>query len=291
MSAWAGIDEFCAVAHARSFAQAARRLDCSTSQISREIARLEDRLGQRLFYRTTRHVSLTDAGERFFERCRRLQEERDEAIEAMADDALRLQGQLRMTCSVTYGERFVAPLVNQFMAQHPWLSVDMVLTNEIVDLVDGGLDLAIRFGGLEDSRLVATRLSHRAWRLCAAPAYLAQAGAPKTLEDLANHQCLKGQAETWSFQIGGAPVQHKVQGRFRCNSGEAVLQAALAGLGLCQLPDFYVRDSLASGRLVELLEAYRSEDEGVWAIYPHRRHLPRKVKLMVDHLQAHLGAG
>jgi DNA-binding transcriptional LysR family regulator len=288
MGSWAGIDEFLAVAQARSFVQAARRLGCSTSQISREVARLEDRLGQRLFHRTTRHVGLTEAGERFFVPCHRLQEDRDEALGAMIDDAERLQGQLRLTCAVTYGERFVAPLLNRFMRLHAGVSVEMVLTNDVLDIVDRGLDLAVRFGRLADSRLVAVRLTSRTWRLCASPDYIQREGAPAALEDLAQHTCLRGASETWTFSQAGRAVTHRVHGRLRCNSGAAVVQAAIEGLGLCHLPDFYVDEHLQNGALVELLADSRAPEEGVWAVYPHRSHLPHKVRLLVEHLQAGL---
>jgi len=289
MGSWAGIDEFVAVAQVRSFSLAARRLSCSTSQISREIAALEDRLGQRLFYRTTRHVSLTEAGERFLVRCRRLVDERDETLAAMLETGDQLQGHLRMTCSVAYGERFVVPITNELMLDHPRLCVDVLLTDAVVDLTGEGLDLAVRFGRLRDSRLVAARLTSRTRLLCASPAYLAARGAPQTLEALADHECLRGAVDTWAFDRGGQPFQHRPQGRFRCNSGYAVLQAALSGLGICRLPDFYVRPHLQCGELVELLAEHRPEDEGVWAVYPDRRHLPAKVRAMIDRLRHGLG--
>lgn len=289
MSTWSGIDEFVAVAQARSFSQAAKRLGCSTSQISREVAALEDRLGQKLFYRTTRHVSLTDAGQQFHLRCLRLVEERDETLSAMLEQGDQLLGLLRMTCSVAYGERFVVPLANQLMTDHPRLAVHVLLTDEVLDLTEEGIDLAVRFGRLRDSRLVASRLASRTRLLCAAPGYLAQRGTPTSLEDLAHHECLLGAAETWSFRRSGQPYLHRPHGRFRCNSGYAVLRAALSGLGLCWLPDFYVRQHLADGDLVEVLVEHRPEDEGVWAVYPDRRHVPAKVKAMMSRLHQGLG--
>jgi DNA-binding transcriptional LysR family regulator len=281
MSAWSGIEEFHAVAQTRSFTQAARRLGLSASQVSREVAELEDRLGQRLLYRSTRHVSLTEVGERFFERCRRLLEERDEALAAMLEESAHLQGQLRMTCA----ERFVVPMINRFMLRHPRLRVDVLLANEAIDLVDQGIDLAVQFGPLRDSRLVATRLGSRTRYLCAAPSYLEAHGAPSTLDELSQHDRLCGADDIWPFTRGGRPYEHRPFGRFRCNSGYAVIDAALCGLGVCQLPDFYVREHLNNGRLVELLADCRPAHEEVWAVYPHRRHAPLKVKLAVEHLQ------
>ncbi len=284
MNSWSGIEEFYTVAQARSFTQAARRLGMSASQISREVAQLEDRLGQRLLYRSTRRVSLTEAGERFFLRCGQLLEDRDDALATMLDESANLQGQLRMTCS----ERFVVPMINRFMLEHPQLRVDVLLWNELIDLVEQGIDLAVRFGPQRDSRLVATLLGTRTRYLCAAPSYLERRGTPQSLEELAQHDCICGADESWPFTSNRRPYEHRPHGRFRCNSGYAVIDAALLGLGLCQLPDFYIEEHLRNGTLVEVLAKHRPEDEDVWAVYPHRRHVPLKVKLAVEHLQVEL---
>lgn len=281
MNAWSGIDEFYTVAQLRSFTQAARRLGVSTSQVSREVVQLEDRLGQRLLYRSTRHVSLTEAGERFLIRCRRLLEDRDEAVASLLEESALLQGQLRMTCS----ERFIVPMINRFMLRHTRLKVEVLLGNASIDLIDQGIDLAVRFGDLQDSRLVATRLGSRTRHLCAAPEYVQSYGTPATLDDLSHFDCVCSIDEVWQFDRQGQPFLHRPDGRFRVNSGYVVLEAAVNGLGLCQLPDFYVRDHLRNGTLMELLPEHRPKAEEVWAVYPHRRHVPAKVKLAVEHLQ------
>jgi DNA-binding transcriptional LysR family regulator len=281
MNTWSGIEEFFTVAQARSFTQAALRLGKSASQVSREVADLEDRLGQRLLYRSTRSVSLTEAGERFLVRCRRLLEDRNEAFATAIDESAQLQGHLRMTCS----ERFVIPMINRFLHRHPSLNIDVLLANEVLDLIDQGIDLAIRFGRLGDSRLIATRLGSRSRHLCAAPAYAQRHGLPLSVHDLAQHDCVCGLNEAWAFLLDGRPVEFRPDGRFRCNSGYTVLDAALSGLGLCQLPDFYVESALRNGELVELLPELRPAEEDVWAVYPHRQHVPSKVRLTVEHLQ------
>jgi len=286
MSQWAGIDEFTAVAQAGSFSRAAKRLGRSTSQISRDIAQLETRLDLRLFYRTTRKVSLTDAGQHFLERCRKLIEDRDEAIASVNAKEEELHGHLRMTCAVGYGERFIVPLVNSFLVEHPKLSVDLELNDQVLDLVSGSFDLAIRSGGLKNSGLVATRLASRKRVICASPSYLEKAGEPSSLEDLNRHACVRGASDTWLFNKDGKSYAFRPVGRVRCNSASAVLDAGLRGLGLCRLPDFYVDDYLKTGELVLLLDGYRPRDESVWAVYPHRRHVPPKVRLMLEHLQA-----
>ncbi|MEA1652100.1 LysR family transcriptional regulator [Nitrospirillum sp. BR 11164] len=288
MARWDGIDEFIAVGETESFSRAARRLGISTSHVSRAVARLEDRLQVRLLYRTTRHVSLTDAGSTFLERCRRLVDEREDMYAAVSEQDGAPKGHLRLTCSIAYGERYIVPLVNRFAASHPQLAVTIDLSNRVVDLVGEGFDLAVRTGNLHDSRLIATRLASRTRHLCAAPGYIDRHGTPRSLEDLARHHCLVGTTDVWQFSVDGREVDIRPQGNWRCNSGFAVVDAALQGLGICQLPDFYVTAHLAEGRLVPLLDHLRPPDEGVWAVYPHRRHLSPKVSLLIEYLRTRL---
>ncbi|CAO3379447.1 LysR substrate-binding domain-containing protein [Azospirillum argentinense] len=295
MSRWDGIDEFVAVAECGGFSRAAERLRISSSQVSRQVARLEDRLQARLFYRTTRSVTLTEAGRSLLAQCRRLIEERDEALLAVSDLQAEPKGLLRLTCAVAYGERFVVPLVNDFLERHPQLRVEIELTNRRLDLVHEGVDLAVRLGRLMDSSLVATRIAPRVMHLCAAPSYLERRGTPRRLADLAEHDCLTGTADGWTFDAGsledgtsegnGPEWLFRPQGRWRCNSGTAVLDAALRGFGLCQLPDYYVVEHLTAGRLVALLEAHRPPNTAVWAVYPPQRHLSPKVRLLIQHLK------
>ncbi|AYC32099.1 LysR family transcriptional regulator [Pseudomonas cavernae] len=285
MNRWEGLDEFVAVAESGQFTAAAERLGLSSSHVSRQIARLEERLQTRLFYRSTRRVALTEAGQTFLQHCQRLLDAREEALRAVSDLASEPKGLLRMTCAVAYGERFIVPLVNQFMAAHPQLRVEIELSNRTLDLVHEGLDLAIRLGRLQDSRLVATRLAPRVMHLCAAPDYLERYGRPHSLSELARHNCLIGSSDHWAFQQEGRELSLRVQGNWRCNSGQAVLDAALRGFGLCQLPDYYVLEHLRSGALVSLLEQHQPPNTAVWALYPQQRHLSPKVRQLVDCLK------
>jgi DNA-binding transcriptional LysR family regulator len=286
---WEGIDEFVAVAECSQFTAAAERLNVSPSHISRQIARLEDRLQTRLLYRSTRRVTLTEAGQTFLQHCQRLQDGREEALRAVGDLNSEPKGLLRMTCAVAYGERFIAPLVSQFMGQYPQLRIDIELSNRPLDLVHEGIDLAIRLGRLQDSQLVATRLAPRRMYLCASPSYLERYGRPHSLSELARHNCLIGSSDQWALQQQGRELSQRVQGNWRCNSGQAVLDAALAGIGLCQLPDYYVLEHLRSGALVSLLEAHQPPNTAVWALYPQQRHLSPKVRKLVDYLRVALG--
>jgi DNA-binding transcriptional LysR family regulator len=285
MSRWEGLDEFVAVAECGQFSAAAARLNLSSSQVSRQIARLEERLQTRLFYRSTRRVALTEAGQTFLQHCQRLQDAREEALRAMGDLSSEPKGLLRLTCAVAYGERFIVPLVTDFMQLHPQLRIDIDLSNRTLDLLHEGLDMAIRLGRLQDSRLVATRLAPRQMYLCAAPAYLQRYGRPHSLSELSRHNCLIGSSDMWSFKAEGRDHSVRVQGNWRCNSGQAVLEAALKGVGLCQLPDYYVLEHLRSGALVSLLDNQQPPDTAVWALYPQQRHLSPKVRQLVDFLK------
>lgn len=287
MSEWDGIDEFIAVATIGSFTGGAKSIGASPTHVSRAIMALEQRVQAQLFHRTTRTVRLTDTGRVFLEHCTRIQQERDEAV-ALISERGEPRGELRVTCSTAMGERFVAPILWRYAQEHPNLSISIELSNHIVDIVAEGFDLAIRTGALADSRLIRTRVASRGVYTCAAPEYLKNAGKLKTISDLANHEAVIGSGSTWHFKQGGKEHLHRPKGRFRCNSGQAVLDACLAGAGICQLPEFYVRPYLENGRLAPVLEIYRPDDEPIWAVYPQRRHLLPKIRNAVEILSLEL---
>ena len=286
-SRWDGFDEVVAVADTGTFVGAAKRLGTSTSHVSRAVARLEQSLGAQFFHRTTRAVSLTDTGRTLVDQFRRLIAERDEAI-AMLDLQGEPQGQLRITCPTALGERFIAPIVRGYVQQYPKLSVDLDLTNRVVELVSEGFDMAIRTGALADSRLIRTQVATRGIITCAAPAYLGQRGMPQTVDDIEQHECLIATADIWRFRVDGEPRTLRPRGRWRCNSGDAVLEAALAGMGLCHLPAFYVGRAIEEGKLTEVLQAHRPDDDPIWVVYPQRRHLLPKVQRLIDLLRRDL---
>ncbi len=287
ISNWDGIDEFVAVFERGSFNAAAATLGVSASHVSRAVARLEERLQSRLFYRTTRHVTATDIGKAFAERCHRMIEDRDDAI-AVIGERVRPHGTLRVACSIAFGESYVARLLSEFVADHPGVEAVLDLSNNLVDIVAQGYDLAIRTGKLLDSHLIGSRIASRSLHLCASPEYLERRGRPTTIADLAAHQCLVGSNDYWHFEGDGGPVDFKPTGRWRCNSGFAVTDAAAAGHGICQLPDFYVLKRIEAGLLVPLLAEFAPPEEPVWAVYPHRQHLQSKVRMFVDVLRRHL---
>jgi len=288
MSDWDGLEEIVAIADTGSFVGAARRLNISPSQVSRIVQRLEARLNAELFERTTRSVRPTELGRMLVDQSRRIIDERDEAL-SMARGESEMQGALRLTCSTALGERFVAPIVGRFIRTHPRISVSLELTNRVVDLVAEGFDIGIRTGHPVDQRLDARQIGARSLVLCASPAYLARRGLPRTPADLEAQDCLIGTSGVWHFSEKGTRRTLVPSGRLRCNSGTALVAAALDGLGICQLPEFYVRDHLAAGRLVRLLDAFLDAPEPIWAVCPHRRHALPKVQAMLAALEAELG--
>ncbi|RVQ69789.1 LysR family transcriptional regulator [Croceicoccus ponticola] len=286
MGGWDGIEEFVAVARAGSFTAGASAFGASVTHMSRAVARLEARLETQLFNRTTRSLHLTDTGRIFLEQCQRLVDEREDAFAGIAAQG-QPRGALRLTCSYALGERFVAPLVREFAQDHPAISVTIDLDNDVVDIVGRGYDLAVRTGHLEDSRLIATRVAQREMVTVASRHYLSSHGEPREIADLASHSCLVGSAQQWHFRRGHS---FRPRGRWQCNSGTTVVEACLAGMGVCQLPAFYVREHIAAGRLQQVLEHVRPEDEPIWAVYPTRRHLSPKVSGLVALLRAKLQA-
>lgn len=288
MFIWEGVSEFVAVAEAESFTAAAKRLGISTAQVSRQVSALESRLSTKLLYRTTRKVSVTEAGQTYYQHCRQVLDGLEEAERAMTNLQLIPKGKLRLTAPVTYGEKVIAPLVNDFILRYPELEVQLNLTNQKLDLVGGGYDLAIRLGKLEDSSMMAKRLSSRTLYVCASPEYLSTYGVPHSLSELDRHNCLQGNLDYWRFQDRGKPYNVRVKGNMKCDSGWALLDAALKGIGIVQLPDYYVQPSLACGKLMNLLEHYQEADDGIWAIYPHNRHLSPKVRMLLDFLDESL---
>ncbi|QYK14389.1 LysR family transcriptional regulator [Shewanella rhizosphaerae] len=284
MQEWEGVSEFVAVAETESFTKAGKRLGISTAQVSRQVGALEQRLDTKLLYRTTRKVSMTEEGQLYYRHCRQVLDGLEEAERALSSLRGLPQGLLRMTAPVAYGEKYILPVVNDFLLTYPNVEVDIALTNRQVRLVDAGIDLAIRIGKLADSSLIAKRISQRINYVCASPDYLKRFGEPHSLSELSRHNCLIGNHDYWRFLEQGRERQLKIKGNLRCNTGHGLRDAALKGLGLVQLPNYYIGQDLKAGRLVSVLNAYQEPNEGVWALYPQNRHLSPKVKLMVEFL-------
>ena len=289
---WDGISEFVYVAEYESFTRAAKELGISTAQVSRQISALEKRLNIRLLYRTTRKVSLTEEGRVFYQHCRGVIDGLDAAEQAVSNLQTKPQGRIKLTAPVTYGEQQLLPLINDFMVQYRDIEVTAFLSNQKIDLIEGGYDLAIRIGKLSDSTMMAKKLSHRTNFVCAAPAYLEKYGVPYSLVDLRQHNCLLGTRDYWHFiendKNADKEINLRVSGSIQYNSGHSLVDAALKSLGIVQLPDYYVQQYLASGALISVLDNYREPEESIWAIYPHNRHLSPKIRLLVDYLAERL---
>ncbi|EKE84321.1 LysR family transcriptional regulator [Idiomarina xiamenensis] len=290
MKIWQGISEFVSVAQTQSFTETAHLLDLSVAQVSRNIAALEQRLQLKLLYRSTRKVSVTEAGQLYLQHCQQLVDGLDEANRAVTQLHDRPAGKLVVTAPIYYGETRIAPILHEFLLLYPELELDFRLTNKQLDLIESRIDLAIRLGRLADSNLMAKRLTDRRQYLVAAPTYVAWQGQPQSIAELAQHQCLRGSMDHWRLQERGQLREWRVRGRVQVNTGVAMLDAVKRGLGIAQLPDYYVNDDLASGELVEVLSDYRPSDEGIWAVYPENRHLAAKVRLLVDFLGERLGS-
>ncbi|PSW63086.1 LysR family transcriptional regulator [Photobacterium kishitanii] len=288
MFLWEGVTEFVAVAETESFTAASKRLGISTAQVSRQVSALENRLNTKLFYRTTRKVSLTEEGNVYYQHCRQVLDGLEDAERAISNLRGKPQGLIKLTAPVTYGEKYIMPLVNDFMLQYPEVEVTIDMTNRQVDLVEGSFDLAIRLGRLTSSSMMAKRLTSRTMYVCASPEYLQKFGIPHSLSELRQHNCLIGNYDHWRFQESGKEKSIRVSGTLNCNSGYGLRDAVIKGIGLAQLPDYYIDKDLESGAIVPILTNYQEPDEGIWALYPHNRHLSPKVRMLVDYLAEQL---
>jgi len=281
------IGAFAAVADARSFTQAARRLGVSSAQVSKLVARLENRLGARLLNRTTRDVSLTDTGAAYLERARDLLEGFD-ALETSVRDQGGPSGTLKVSAPVSFGKGQLVPALLDFATEYPALAVDVAFADRLVNLVEEGFDVAVRIGHLSDSSLVARRLAAVRMVTCAAPDYLAAHGTPAVLEDLAGHEAILDtnarEPLVWAFGPHNDRREVRVHGRLRFNGAEACVAAAVAGFGITRSPAFAAADELRAGRLTPILCNFEPELIHVHAVYPHARHLAAKVRAFVDFL-------
>ncbi|EEB77345.1 MAG: LysR family transcriptional regulator [Halioglobus sp.] len=281
---WESIEAFERVVRLGSFTRAADDLGVSRSHVSRQINALENRLDAQLLLRTTRKVSTTDVGQAFYMQCRQVLDNLDEAERAVLDLQANPRGILRVTVAGAFGEDFIAPAALDFMAEYRDLIVELNFSNRLIDLISEGYDVAIRAGTLKDSSLIARRISTRKLLTCASPEYLLRNGTPSSIHSLTNHNCLLGTLDSWRFRENGRNQDLRVSGNWRSNNGRSLLRAARAGLGLVQLPSFYLDQDIIDGALLPVLEDYNPTDTGVWAVYPHNRHLSAKVRLFVNFL-------
>ena len=283
---------FVAVVDAGSFVQAGVALGLSKQAVSRQVSELERRLGVRLLLRTTRRLSLTDEGQIFHARCAGVLAEIEDAEAEVTSRAGEATGVLRINVPLSFGLLHLAPLWPGFMRAHPGLSLDVALADRIVDLVDEGFDLAVRIASLPSSSLISRKLSSTRVICCASPGYLKRRQAPVHPSELVDHDVLAygllATGETWEFWGPEGRVATRVDPRLRSNTGDTCRAAALQDEGIIIQPSFMISDDLKAGRLVEVMPSYRSVELGIYAVYPSRKLLPLKVRLMVDYLAAAL---
>jgi DNA-binding transcriptional LysR family regulator len=279
---------FAAVVDAGSFVRASDALGMSKAAVSRQLAELEARLGVRLLHRTTRKLSLTEEGEVFYARCRELLGGLAEAEAEVTARSGQAMGVLKVSAPVTFGLLHLAGLWSAFMAAHPNVSLEVMLSDRMVDLVEEGFDVAVRIARLPSSSLVSRKLSSTRMVLCATRQYLQEHGTPGHPSELARHQVLAytllATGETWEFDGPDGHVSVKVTPRMHSNSGDTCRAAALGHQGIILQPTFMIADDLRAGRLVEVLPQYRSLELGIYALYPTRKHVLPKVRLLVDYL-------
>lgn len=284
-----GLKAFVATAQTGSFTAAAQQMGISNRLTSKYVGALEDRLGVRLFQRTTRKVGLTAAGADLMARAPGLMDELDDMLAEVTEDTRGFTGTIRISAPVTFGEVYVNGMLGRFAAQHPGLSIDLRLTDDFSDLATDGIDLAIRIGKTDMLSVRARKLGAFQVYAAASPTYLAEHGNPQHPHDLARHICIldtnRRAATRWVFRKDGAEKVVNVSGRFMVNSARAACELAAAGQGIVYSPSFALNDAIADGRLVPLLTDYEGETSPISAAYLEGRSLPRKLRSLIEFTQ------
>jgi DNA-binding transcriptional LysR family regulator len=284
------IETFVAVATRGSLTAAAQAEGVAPAIIGRRMDALEERLGVKLLTRTTRRINLTHEGSAFLEDCQRLLAEFNDAEASVSAGGVKASGHVRVTAPAGFGRRHVAPLVPGFLAEHPEVSMSLNLSDRVVDIVNEGVDCAVRVGDLPDSSLVSVRLADNR-RLCvAAPDYLKRAGCPAHPSELAQHECLTlssdaSQTRGWAFRMEGEVTHLRPRGRLACSDGQVLHEWCLRGLGIAWRSTWEVQADIASGRLVSVLEDFAAPPNGIYAVFPSARHLALRVRLWIDFLK------
>jgi DNA-binding transcriptional LysR family regulator len=288
------IESFVAVATKGSLTAAANAEGVAPAVIGRRIDALEARLGVKLMVRTTRRITLTHEGSAFLEDCQRLLIDWASAEASVSAGGVKASGYLRITSPAGFGRRHVAPLVPRFLALHPEVNVSLNLSDRVVDIVNESFDCAVRVGDLPDSSLVSVRLADNR-RLCVAtPAYLKRAGTPQHPSELSRHECLTlssdaSQTRGWAFMVDGAVIHLRPSGRLDCTDGQVLHDWCLSGLGIAWRSTWEVEHEVASGQLVSVLDEFAAPPNGIYAVFPHAKHLALRVRLWIDFLKHSYG--
>ncbi len=284
MDSFDGIIEFVAVAETSGFSAAAKQLGCSTSHVSRQVARLEKRLGCTLLARSTRLVTLTENGIAYYQQARLLVDGLQQANEQVNQQQIHLSGTLRVSAAGGFAEHFLAPALMEFSSQYPELTVDLDLNSRIVNLLEEGVDFAIRYGELNDSNLISRKLINRPMMAAASEAYLQKHGTPKHPVHLKHRSCIIANSDSWKFNVDGNTEIVKVKGRWRSNNTNVLLDACKKGLGIAYMPKSTFKDALECEQLVPILEPFWGQGSSSWIVYQNKRFMPLRVRLAIDFL-------
>jgi DNA-binding transcriptional LysR family regulator len=284
------LQAFDEAARQRSFAKAARELGLSPSAVTKSVLRLEQQLRLRLFQRTTRRVALTQEGEAFHARCRRVLDELAELSQVAAEAARAPSGTLRIDVPITYGKKVIVPLAARLAARHPELRLDLRLSDQFADVIGSGVDAVVRVGEVADTRLVARRIGQQQLAVFGAPGYLKRRGRPRRPQDIEAHDCLlfqmptSGRYRPWEFLLKRRPLALQPAPRHAMNDGEGLVRAACEGLGLIQVPDYMAEEAVEAGLLEEVLAGYRPKPMPISVVFPTSRHMPPRLRAFIDAL-------
>nr|WP_314266027.1 LysR family transcriptional regulator [uncultured Moellerella sp.] len=285
---------FIAIVEQGNLTKAAEYLHMTKSAVSKKLMALEGQAGVRLITRSTRYLQLTEAGELYYSWLKKANQAINEGQEALCRYSETIYGTLRISAPTVFGSLHLTKLLPKFLKCWPQLRVEIVFDDKIVDLIGEGFDMAVRIGELRDSSLISRTLSPCRSLLCASPAWVSEHGAPRDLNELETHNCLLYSyfqaGQTWAFSRQGKTFRFTPKGNFRANNSLALHQAALQGLGICQLPQFIVAPDILEGRLVQLLPEYHLPLHHIYAVYPNREFLPNKVTIFLAFLQEKLGS-
>lgn len=277
---------FLAVVDNKSFTAAAEQFNITKSVVSKRITRLEKHLGAQLLYRSTRKLSLSESGQLLYDYCSQIKSNVEAAELAVTARTQEPRGILRVNCSASFGQLHLVPVVAEFMQKHPEVHVELLHGEVYEDLIESGVDVAIRFGDLPDSSLIAKRLTVRKMRVCASPAYIKRHGEPQHPSELSEHNCLTHRASAmgkeWRFREGKRELRVNVSGNFSASNSDTLEAAAVNGLGVVMLPGYMMTSDIQKGNLVSLLKDYCQEDIGIYAVFQQTRHLAPKVRAFVD---------
>ncbi|PWF62585.1 LysR family transcriptional regulator [Shewanella sp. BC20] len=293
MDHFSALPIFVTVVECGSFSAAGQKLGLSKSAISKRITQLEQHLGIQLLQRTTRSLSLTDAGARYFEYIRPAVQLTQEGLDAISELQQTPKGNLRISVPMVFGRLYIAPLIAEFLKRYPDIQLQMQMDDKTTDLIAGGFDLAIRIGELPDSSLIARKIAPCLSVICASPAYLAQHGLPIVPNELTQHNCLFysyfQDGVEWSFHSPDGMQRIQPKGNYQVNNSDAIHLACLDGLGIANLPRFIVESDLQAGRLQTILADFPLPEHGIYAVYPQRKYLPTKVTVLIEFLMEKLG--